>query len=163
MTESSRAGGAGGPSSLEFLANAQLPLEIKTVAVGADGRASAKSADVIRFAFNFDRQHYEAEGSRNGGAAHLKLIADLGALPFSGEPDGPARRRDAESVMTASDGMNYGRLFCDQRQKVWLTAAIEVEEPLTPVSIIAATVEVVAAAKPWVDLAKLYLSPTAQA
>lgn len=147
------------PSTLGFLANAQLPLEMNTVGIDADGRAISKTAGVIRFSFVFDRQEYDAVGSRQNGVAHLKLIAPLGALPFSVEQDGPSRRCDAEAVIDASVDMPYGRLFCDQAKKIWLTTAIAVEEPLTPVSIVAATTEVVAATKPWIELVKLYLAP----
>jgi len=139
------------PSTVEFLAKQPLPFEIKTVVVDPQGQtAQRKSADTIRFRFKFDEIDFQAEAARTGDNTRLRIVACIGRMPYSAES--LRKRIDVAAVLSAGRNLPYGCFFVDQNQNIWLESHIDVEQPMTPVSVVAATTAILMATRSWLGL-----------
>lgn len=139
------------PSTVEFLAKQPLPFEIKTVVVDPQGQtAQRKSADTIRFRFKFDEIDFQAEAARTGDNTRLRIVACIGRMPYSAES--LRKRIDVAAVLSAGRTLPYGCFFVDQNQNIWLESHIDVEQPMTPVSVVAATTAILMATRSWLAL-----------
>jgi len=130
-----------------------IPTSFADLELTADGPA-VQAVAPIAFGFTYAGIAFEARADR-AEAPRLAIRAQVGTLPFSAE--GVQRRTDLKSIIAASQDLTACRLTLDPRQEIWLDADIEVETPVTPTSLIAATAAVVARCKPWLDMLRFYL------
>lgn len=144
-------------STVQFLADQPLPLELKTIHVADDGKAARRLPDQLTFRFHFAGIAFDAAARRHAGGTRLSLEGLLGYLPYSAQ--GPALRTDVATIVASSSAMQAGRFVVTEGQEIRLRAEVEVETPITPVSLIAAAADILVNAKPWLDTLGLYLAP----
>jgi hypothetical protein len=137
-----------------------IPTSFADLELTADG-PTVQAVAPIAFGFTYAGIAFEARADRSEEAPKLSIRGQVGKLPFSAE--GVQRRTDLKSIIMASREMTVCRLTLDQHQEIWLDADIDVETPMTPTSLIAATAAVIARCKPWLDMLRFYLVPAASA
>jgi hypothetical protein len=147
-------------SSLSFLANQQLPVEVGTIAVRADGTAERRQRTALKFSFDFTGATFAAEIEPTDDGARLRLDAALAPMPYSAE--GRNRRRDVDAILKASrTGLRHGRFALDHRYQIHLVSELPIGSPVTPTALVAATTRMLIAATPWVALLRRHLGPSA--
>ena len=137
-----------------------IPTSFADLELTADGPA-VQAVAPIAFGFTYAGIAFEAHADRSDEQPKLSIRGQVGTLPFSAE--GVQRRTDLKSIIAASNEMTGCRLTLDQRQEIWLDAAIEVETPITPTALIASAAAAIARCKPWLDMLRFYLVPAASA
>lgn len=136
-------------TAVNQLAGTPLPLEVGSVALGADGHLLRLPADrPLSFRFSACGVQFEAELA--GRAAPLRLRANLGKLPYSAQaPDG---RSLARIVLSASSRLRRGHILLSPEHDMVLEGELTPPEPRTPASVIATAVALVLDFRPYLDL-----------
>lgn len=136
-------------SAVQLVADAVLPLEVGTVAMGDDGHISHSSADRALH-FRFTACGIDFEGEIADQNAPLRIRANLGKLPYTAEsPDG---RRLARSVLAATDRLRHGHILLSDGQDMILQGELALPSPRTPVSVIATASALVLEFRPYISL-----------
>ena len=147
-------------SSLSFLANHPLPVEVGTITVGPDGTPVRHAPEALRFSFDYTGTEFEARVEPTQQGAALKLDAMVAPMPYSAE--GRTRRRDCQIIMRASRlGMRHGRLTLDNARRIHLVCELAIDSPVTPTALVAAATRMLIAATPWIALLRQHLGPSA--
>ena len=147
-------------SSLSFLANHPLPVEVGTITVGPDGTPQRHAAEAVRFSFDYTGTEFDARVEPTPEGASLKLDAMLAPMPFTAE--GRARRRDCQVIIRASRlGMKHGRLTLDPERRIHLVCELAISSPVTPTALVASATRMLIAATPWIALLRQHLGPSA--
>ena len=138
-----------GKSAVKSVADAGLPLEVGSIALGEDGHISRRDPDQpLHFTFTACGIRFEAELADR--SAPLRLKANLGKLPYTAES--AEGRRLARSVIAATDRLGCGQIMLSDQQDMVLTAELASPTPRTPVNVIATAACIIAACKPYLDL-----------
>jgi hypothetical protein len=149
-------------SSLNFLANHPLPVELGTITVGPDGTPQSHERTVINFTFDYTGTEFAAAVEPMEDGAKLRIDADLAPMPYTAE--GRDRRRDLQVIIRASrTGLKYGRLTLDRQRHIHLVSEMVLERPVTPASLVTAATRLLIAATPWIALLRHHLGPTSRA
>lgn len=149
-------------SSLNFLANHPLPIELGTISVGPDGTPTRHERVVLNFSFDYTGAAFTATVEPLEDGAHLRIDADLAPMPYTAE--GRARRNEVQQILKASRaGLKYGRLTLDDQGHIHLISELTLGRPVTPVSLVTAATQLLIAATPWIALLRRHLGPTARA
>ncbi|NIA70895.1 hypothetical protein HBA54_20040 [Pelagibius litoralis] len=139
----------GAPSAVKKVADASLPLEVGSLALGEDGHIEhGRDEGPLHFNFTACGIHFEAELA--GKTAPLRLTANLGKLPYSAEsPDG---RGLARSVLAATDRLRRGQILLSDDHDMILQGELMPPSPRTPVNVIATATALILDFKPYLDL-----------
>ncbi len=136
-------------SAVKSVADAALPLEVGSIALGDDGHISRRDPDQpLHFAFTACGVRFDADLADR--SAPLRLEANLGKLPYTAES--PEGRQLARSVMAATDRLGCGQILLSDQQDMVLKAEMAPPAPRTAVNVIATAAYLVAALKPYLDL-----------
>lgn len=131
-----------------------IPTSFADLELTADGPA-VQAVAPIGFGFTYAGIAFEARADRADEPPRLAIRGQVGTLPFSAE--GMQRRTDLKAIIASTEQAACCRLSLGERQDIWLDADIEVETPMTPTSLIAATAALIARCKPWLDMTRFYL------
>ncbi len=145
----SEAGKSAGPSTVKKVAEAALPLEVGSLALGEDGHIQHGREDSpLHFRFTACGLDFEADLA--GKDAPLRLTAHLGKLPYTAQsPDG---RRLARSVLAATDRLRRGQILLTENQDMILQGELTPPSPRTAVNVIATATALILDFKPYIDL-----------
>ncbi|WP_422367558.1 hypothetical protein [Pelagibius sp.] len=145
----SGAGKSAGPSTVKKVAEAALPLEVGSLALGEDGHIQHGREDSpLHFRFTACGLDFEADLA--GKDAPLRLTAHLGKLPYTAQsPDG---RRLARSVLAATDRLRRGQILLTENQDMILQGELTPPSPRTAVNVIATATALILDFKPYIDL-----------
>ncbi len=133
--------------TVETLANQSLPLPLSALRVGRSGGLGPGPGldEEIRFGFAAAGALFQASGAVHDGKLTLTVASDLCYVPYSIES--PAARQAILEDVSAASTLN-GRFSIDATQMVRFEGPVEVQDPVTPVALIAAVTELVLALKP---------------
>lgn len=146
-------------SSLNFLANHPLPVELGTITVGPDGTPQRHDRIALNFTFDYTGTTFTAAVEPVADGATLRIDADLAPMPYTAE--GRERRRDIQSIVKASrNGMKHGRLSLDDQGHIHLVSELPLERPVTPSVVVAGATRLLIAATPWIALLRRHLGPS---
>jgi len=146
-------------SSLSFLANHPLPVELGTIKVGPDGTPVHHERAVLNFTFDYTGAAFTATVEPIADGAKLRIDSDLAPMPYTAE--GRSRRRDVQIIVRASrTGMKHGRLVLDTQGHIHLTCEITLGRPVTPTSFVTAATQLLIEATPWIALLRRHIGPT---
>ena len=149
-------------SSLSFLANHPLPLEVGTIAVLPDGTAERRERTLLNFTFDYTGTSFAAAIEPTPEGAQLRLDAALAPMPYSAE--GRARRRDIHAIVAASrTALMHGRFALDNQRHIHLVSELAIDSPVTPIALVTAATRMLIAATPWIALLRHHLGPTQSA
>jgi hypothetical protein len=145
-------------SSVSFLANHPLPMEVGTITVLPDGTAERRERTALHFSFDYTGTDFDGVIEPTPEGAHLRLDAMLAPLPYSAE--GRERRRDLNAIIAASrTGLKYGRFALDSRRHIHLLSEFAIGSPVTPTALVSAATQMLIAATPWIALLRHHLGP----
>lgn len=136
-------------SALRQVADAPLPLEIGSVAIGADGHIACARED-RPLSFRFSACGVEFEASLADRRAPLRLRAQLGKLPYSAQS--PEARSLARTVLGATARLRNGHILLTPEHDMVLAAELMPPDPRTPASVIATAVALVLDFRPYLQL-----------
>jgi hypothetical protein len=149
-------------SSLNFLANHPLPVELGTIKVGPDGTPERLERAVLHFTFDYTGAAFIATVEPIPEGAKLRIDADLAPMPYTAE--GRERRRDVQTIVRASrTGMKHGRLALDTQRHIHLVCEIVLPRPVTPASFVTGATQLLIEAPPWIALLRRHLGPAVRA
>jgi hypothetical protein len=145
-------------SSLSFLANHPLPLEVGTISVLPDGTAERHERTALNFTFDYTGTNFVAAIEPTPEGARLRIDAALAPMPYSAE--GRDRRRDVHAIVAASrTGLKHGRFALDGHRQIHLVSELAIGSPVTPTALVTAATRMLIAATPWVALLRRHLGP----
>ncbi|MGQ0662765.1 MAG: hypothetical protein ACT4P2_04095 [Pseudomonadota bacterium] len=139
----SRARGA-----VDLLGRQPIPLPFNAIQVDADGNVTRTPRERISFGFEFGGATFTATGKIGTSRLDLVIAAELGPLPFTAESI-PARRAILDLI--AAGGPPTGRIALDEAQTIRIDAAVEIPEPVTPITVVTGIVEFLIAIKPHLE------------
>lgn len=145
----SEAGKTAEPSTVKKVAEAALPLEVGSLALGEDGHIQHGREDSpLHFRFTACGLDFEADLA--GKDAPLRLTAHLGKLPYTAQS--PNGRRLARSVLAATDRLRRGQILLTENQDMILQGELTPPSPRTAVNVIATATALILDFKPYIDL-----------
>jgi hypothetical protein len=136
-----------------------LPVEINSLAVGADGELKLVDPLARPIAFTFKSQGATFTGGvkASAGGRVLGIAGTIGPMPYSVESAGA--RRDAFAILFASTMSQHTRLCLSMDRRISAVGEIGVEAPLTPKLLVAAAVRLVLELEPYIRLFGDYADP----
>ncbi len=142
---------AEGNLPLEFLGDGTKPLEIKSLAVDADGTVTRQAPpSLFVFRFTYLEIPFAARVSENGSDKNLNIEADLGPLPYTAEA--PKLRKPLLALLDALKAEGNFRLSLSLQKRIILEGEIPMDAALTPVNIIASLTTLLVHADPYLEL-----------
>ena len=136
-------------SAVKQVADTPLPLEVGSVAIGADGHIQPADDERPLF-FRFSACGVLFEADLASKTAPLRLRANLGKLPYSAET--AEGRQLARTVMAATGRLRRGQILLSPEHDMLLEGELVPPSPRTPVSVIATAVALILDFKPYLDL-----------
>lgn len=142
---------AEGNLPLDFLGDGTKPLEIKSLAVDADGTVT-RTVPPTLFAFRFTYLEipFSACVSEDGGNKNLHIEADLGPLPYTAEA--PKLRKPLLALLDALKAEGNFQLSLSPRKRIILEGEIPMDTAMTPVNIIASLTTLLVHTDPYLEL-----------
>jgi len=129
-----------------------LPLDIEALEA-----LPMAEGGTIQFDFAFRHIRFVAHYQETDGKGVLKLVGDLGPLPFTAES--PAARAGlGHIVVDANDALGSTFRFADNRIALQVDD-IPVPRPVTATHIIAAIAAILVPTTPYLDLIAVYVRP----
>jgi hypothetical protein len=140
------------------VAESTIPFSISTLLAGIVKGAQVAPPRPSQCCFQLDGLTYlmSLQPSASGGdGATVEIRARIGDVPFTAES--AETRRALLTVARHSLGMPTAGLLVDRNQALWLTAAVDIDGPLTPTAVIMVFLQVVQETRPYVQLVGEYL------
>ncbi len=128
-----------------------LPLDVESLEA-----LPINPGGLIQFDFVYAHIHFAAryeEGEQNG---HLRLVGDVGPLPFSAES--PSARAGLSQIMRAAAEV-LGPSFRMTQGRILLGHDVDVPRPVTAINLISAVARSLIPALPYLELIALYVRP----
>jgi len=144
---------------VDLVSKHQLPIEVNSFVVQADGSVARQDPRQRPFAFDF-AYHGVAFAARmrlEDDRPFLQLRGECGPLPYSVESI--ALRRDAFAVLLATRSLPHGRLALCVDRRIHAVGDIPLRTPLTPTNVIAAAAQLLLEIKPYIELLRDLLQP----
>ncbi len=111
---------------------------------------------LVQFDFNFRSVRIAGRYEEADGGAHLKIVGDVGPMPFSAES--PAARAGLARIVEAATSRS-GPLFRIARGRILLGAEQTILPPVTATALVATITRILLPAVPYLDLIALYIRP----
>ncbi|CAA7612982.1 conserved hypothetical protein [Magnetospirillum sp. SS-4] len=134
-----------------------LPIDLHTVWTDDDGRPLSMGDGNVQFDFRFRDVLFAGRIEQSEGRAHLKLVGDMGPMPFSAEA--PAARAGLARIVEAANAHLGGAPFRVTQGRILLGGDIEVAVPVTATGLIASVTLFLLPSLDYVDLIALYVRP----
>lgn len=137
--------------------NWTLPLDLGAVLDGEGSHALPVCGGVAKFDFGFRDIRFVGQVDPRPNGAHLKLVGDVGPMPFSAESL-PARSGLARIVVAAVDVLGGHPLRVNQGR---ILAGYETDlgQPITATALVAAVSLFLVRLTPYLDLIAVYVRP----
>lgn len=134
-----------------------LPLDMDSVLGEADAPPLSLGDGAIAFDFGFRFVRFAGKMEETGGIAHLKLVGDLGPLPFSAESQ--AARAGLLRIVDAGNGVLGAGRFRVTQGRILLGGDLALPMPVSAVGLVSEVAKFLAPATPYMELIALYIRP----
>lgn len=132
------------------LGGVELPLDIDAVDALPLGGGTAK------FDFVYRGIRFAAQCVEGDGAATLKVVGDIGRMPFSAEA--PAARSGLSHIIMHANGL-IRNTFRLAGERILVGGEASVATPVTATALLAAVAGMLIPVSPYLDLAAVYFEP----
>ncbi|ARJ64804.1 hypothetical protein WV31_03490 [Magnetospirillum sp. ME-1] len=140
------------------LGGMSLPLDIDAVLEGAEAPPLALGDGPVAFDFGFRFVRFAGRLEQAGSAAvQLKLVGDLGPMPFSAES--PAARAGLARIVDAGNSVLGGGSFRINQGRILLGGEFAIATPVSAVRLVSAVTRFLAPAIPYMELIAMYVRP----
>ncbi|MDO8605370.1 MAG: hypothetical protein Q7R40_02430 [Phaeospirillum sp.] len=134
-----------------------LPVDLHTVWTDDDGKALTVGDGLIQFDFGYRNIRVVGRMEQALGSAHLKLVGDLGPMPFSAES--PTARAGLARIIDAANADLGGSLFRVTLGRVLLGSDIDVPVPVTATGLVTSVAGFLLPTLPYLELIAMYIRP----
>ncbi|TAN70272.1 MAG: hypothetical protein EPN20_05775 [Magnetospirillum sp.] len=134
-----------------------LPIDLHTVWTDDDGHALTMGDGIIQFDFGYRDVRFVGRLEQAERHAHLKLVGDLGPMPFSAES--PAARAGLARIIEAGNADLGTALFRVTLGRVLVGCDIDVPVPVTATGLITSVTRFLLPTLPYLELIAMYIRP----
>lgn len=134
-----------------------LPLDIDAVLEEAEAQPLSSGDGPVAFDFGFRFVRFVARLEQSGPAALLKLVGDMGPMPFSAES--PAARSGLARIVESGNSVLGAGTFRINQGRILLGGETSVTTPVAAVGLVSAVTRFLAPAIPYMELIALYIRP----
>lgn len=140
------------------LAGMALPLDIDAVLEEAgESPVLSTGAGPVAFDFSFRFVRFAARLEAGGGGMQLKLVGDLGPMPFSAES--PAARSGLARIVESGNSHLGAGCFKITQGRILMGGEIPVSLPLTAVGLVSGIIRFLGPATSYMELIAMYVRP----
>lgn len=139
------------------LGGMSLPLDIDAVLEGAEAPPLSLGDGPVAFDFGFRFVRFAGRMEQDGASVQLKLVGDLGPMPFSAES--PAARAGLARIVDAGNAVLGGGSFRINQGRILLGGELFVATPVSAVRLVSAVTRFLAPAIPYMELIAMYVRP----
>jgi hypothetical protein len=118
-------------------------------------------SEELSFTFEYGGFLFAVKALTDQRTTQIRLHANLGSMPYTAE-NAEARGAAMAVLRSASQALG-GRVRLTPRQRILLQEELELDEPLTPVTLMSRTAKLLVLAKPYLELLTPYVHPPANA
>lgn len=123
--------------------------------------AGAAAGDGLNFSFEYGGFLFAVHASAEQQRTKIRLHANLGDMPDTAE--NAIARNHAMAVLRSASRALGGRVSLTPQQRIMLREEITIAEPLTPVTLMSRTAELLIMAKPYLELLTHFVRPPVRA
>jgi hypothetical protein len=134
-----------------------LPIDLQAVMSDDDGMPLSVGDGNIQFDFGFRNIRFAGRIEQSQGRAHLKLVGDLGPMPYSAES--PAARAGLARIVDAANAHLGGSVFRVTQGRILLGGDLDIPVPVSATGLITSVAAFLLPALDYVDLIALYVRP----
>jgi hypothetical protein len=139
------------------LGGMSLPLDIDAVLEGAEAPPLSLDKGPVAFDFGFRFVRFAARLERQGDGALLRLVGDLGPMPYSAES--PAARSGLARIVESGNSVLGAGTFRVVQGRILLGGEGPVPCPVAAVGLVSAITRLLAPAIPYMELIAMYVRP----
>jgi hypothetical protein len=139
------------------LGGLSLPLDTQAILSGDDAPTLAMGDGIIKFDFGFRQVRFVGQLDMARGKARLRLVGDLGPMPFSAESTA-ARAGLARIVEAANTHLGAGT-FRVTLGRVLLGGDFAIPVPVDATGLVTGSTRFLVPALPYMELIALYVRP----
>jgi hypothetical protein len=133
----------------------KLPIPLQRLKIDADGNLVHQSVDgPVRFEFSFRDIAFTAQFEERDGAAQLRLVGDLGNLPFSAEAR--IARHNILAIVKAANQVTGESFYVTEQGRLLLRRAAMLENPVTGPGLITGVVSALHMINEYLDLVMMF-------
>ena len=144
-------------SNVFSLGGMSLPLDIDAVLEEAEAQPLSTGDGPVAFDFGFRFVRFAARLEQTGAVAQLKLVGDMGPMPFSAES--PAARSGLAAIVESGNSVLGGGTFRIAQGRILLGGETNVAMPVSAVGLVSAVTRFLAPAIPYMELIAMYIRP----
>jgi hypothetical protein len=134
-----------------------LPLDMDSVLSEADAPPLSLGDGAISFDFGFRFVRFAGKIEEADGCAHLKLVGDLGPMPFSAESQ--SARAGLLRIVDAGNGLLGAGHFRNVQGRILLGGDLVLPMPVSAVGLVSEVTKFLVPALPYMELIALYIRP----
>jgi hypothetical protein len=132
-----------------------LPIPLQRLKIDADGKLVHQSVDgPVRFEFSFRDIAFTAQFEERDGAAQLRLVGDLGNLPFSAE--GRIARHNILAIVKSANQVTGDSFHVTEQGRLLLRRAAMLENPVTGSGLITGVISALHMINAYLDLVMMF-------
>jgi hypothetical protein len=139
------------------LGGAPLPLDLHTVWNDEDGQVLSAGDGPILFDFTYRSIRFVGRSEEVGDRARLRLVGDVGPMPFSAESR--AARQGLLRIVEVANSSLGAATFRVALGRIVLGTEGEVPAPLTATTLVSLVVAFLVPASSYLDLIATYIRP----
>ncbi|RAU20173.1 hypothetical protein CU669_19770 [Paramagnetospirillum kuznetsovii] len=134
-----------------------LPVDLHTVWTDDAGQAPTLGDGAITFDFGVRDIRFVAQLEQMAGDAHVKLVGDLGPMPFSAES--PAARMGLARIVEAANEHLGECLFRVTQGRLLLGHDLAIPMPVDATGLVTEITRFLVPTLPYVELVAIYIRP----
>ncbi|MBC7953566.1 MAG: hypothetical protein H7Z12_17330 [Rhodospirillaceae bacterium] len=133
------------------MGGALMPLDIEAL-----DALPVTASGTMQFDFSYRNIRFAARYQEGESGGVLKLVGDVGPLPFTAES--PAARTGLGHIVVHANDL-LGSMFRFADSRIVLTSKVDVAKPVNATNVIAAVSSVLIPAAAYLDLIAVYVRP----
>ncbi|CAA7626787.1 conserved hypothetical protein [Candidatus Terasakiella magnetica] len=134
-----------------------LPIDLHTAWDAEDGKPLSVGDGEVQFDFDFRDIRFVGRCREIGDHAQLKLVGDVGPMPFSAES--PAARQGLGQIIEAANLHMGGENFRTSQGRILLGNDLTFPAPITATGLVTAVSLFLLPALPYLELVAMYIRP----
>jgi hypothetical protein len=134
-----------------------LPLDIDAVLEEAEAPPLSLGNGPVAFDFGFRFVRFAARLEQTGHEVRLRLVGDMGPMPFSAES--PAARSGLARIVEAGNSVLGNGSFRITQGRILLGGEVGIPSPVSAVGLVSAVTRFLAPAIPYMELIAMYVRP----
>lgn len=134
-----------------------LPVDLHTVWTDDNGQTLTVGDGTIQFDFGYRDIRFAGRMDQAEGRAHLKLVGDLGPLPFSAES--PAARAGLIRIIESATSALGGEAFRVAQGRILLGGDLDIPVPVSATGLVTSVARFLLPTAPYLELIAMYIRP----